>query len=78
MKNGTITGSFEGRLRTLTLEIKGRIIGVLQSPGKDNGERTSPGIKGCLRPWTRVDISQVVKDQAIGGITVQVPSPGVR
>jgi hypothetical protein len=78
MKNRMITGSFEGRLRILTLKIKGWIIGVLQSPGKDNDERTSLCIKGCLRPWRRVDISQVVKDQAIGGITVQVPSPGVR
>jgi hypothetical protein len=77
-ENGTITGSFEGVVKTLTLEIKGWIIGVLQSPGKDNGERTSVGIKGCLRPWRRVDISQVVRGQAIGGITVlvQVPSPG--
>jgi hypothetical protein len=49
MKNGMITGSFEGAVKTLTLEIKEWIIGVLQSPGKVNGERTSVGIKGYLK-----------------------------
>jgi Zn-dependent metalloprotease len=72
---GTITGIFEGKLNTLTHEIKGRLIGGFQSPSKDDSEKTYVGLKGCLRPWRRLDISQVARGQAIGGITVQVQVP---
>ena len=72
---GTLVGEFDGRMDTQTGEIKGRVIGIFQCGGSGRSDRACVGIKGCLRPWRRVNISQWLEGMPLGGITVQVQVP---
>lgn len=72
---GALVGGFEGKIDTKTGEIKGRVIGIFQCGGSGKSDRACVGVKGCLRPWRRVDISQWLEGAPLGGITVQVQVP---
>ena len=73
---GTIVGGFEGRFQPLSGEIEGRVDGQFACAGKHGSECACVGVKGCLRPFRRVDITQRVGGEPIGGLTVQVQVPG--
>lgn len=75
---GTIIGNFRGHMNPPIAEIDGTVEGTFHCVGKVDTERICIGIKACLRPFRRIDISQVHKGENIGGITiqVQVPIPG--
>lgn len=74
---GIITGGFDGSLDVYTGQIEGLVSGTLQeTDGKVNAnERVSIGVKANLRPVRRVNVSQYVNGEAIGGITIQVQVP---
>ena len=73
---GTIVGHFTGTLSLITCEVKGKAEGLFQyhALGK-KGESVLVGVTACLRPWRRVNISQIIMDRPIGGITIQVQVP---
>lgn len=75
---GAIVGNFGGRVDPSTAEIRGVVTGIFQCSGMVGTERICLGIKACLRPFRRIDISQVHEGKSVGGITiqVQVPMPG--
>lgn len=72
---GAVVGAFDGRIDVKTGEIKGRIKGSFQCGGSGRSDRTCIGIKGCLRPWRRVNISQWLEGAPLGGLTLQVQIP---
>ena len=74
---GKIVGIFHGRLNTITGEIQGRVTGEFYCEGGGKREKICIGIKACLRPWRRLNISQIVNNEQIGGITVQVQVPSI-
>jgi Zn-dependent metalloprotease len=71
---GTFTGGFRGSLAE-----NGALVGVVSGPfswGKGEGDRGIVAkFEGWLRPWRRIDISQLVDGRPIGGVTVQVQVP---
>jgi hypothetical protein len=72
---GLLVGMFDGTLDVKTGEVKGRVVGTWQCAGRKGDDRLCAGVKGCLRPLRRIDIRQMVKAEAIGGITIQVQVP---
>ena len=75
---GAIFGNFNGHINPQGAEIIGTVTGVFQCSGMVGTERTCLGIKACLRPYRRIDLSQVHDGKSLGGITIQiqVPIPG--
>ncbi|MFO7917990.1 MAG: M4 family metallopeptidase, partial [Anaerolineae bacterium] len=69
---GTISGPFKGRVNLRTGEVEGRVVA---SHPKDVWERLYVDLKGCLRPWRRVDVSQWDDEELLGGFTAQVQIP---
>jgi hypothetical protein len=76
---GIITGGFTGSLDVHTGHIEGLVSGTLQgADGKaTTGDHISIRVKAYLRPLRRVNVSQTVNGETIGGITVQVQVPPI-
>jgi Zn-dependent metalloprotease len=72
---GTLVGGFDGRVDLGTGVLKGRVAGSLSCLGREAHAPTCVGLEGCLEPWRRVNVSQWVAEEAIGGLTVQVQVP---
>ena len=72
---GTITGGFEGGLDVITGQIKGRVTGTFQYEGQKEAEKVVIGVEACLRPWRRINITQLVYGEPLGGITIQIQVP---
>ena len=72
---GVLVGGFEGELNVLTGEVKGRVSGVFRCAAKEGSSAACVGVEACLRPLRRVDISQIVDEEQIGGITIQAQVP---
>lgn len=70
-------GSVDGFLNISTGQINGKLIGTYQSTGGIDRklESISIGVEGCLRPLRRVNISQTINGEPIGGITIQIQVP---
>ncbi len=65
-----VGGQFEGTLDRST----GRIEGVVRGASCcADGDRI--GFEGCLRPFRRVNVSQILGGDPIGGVTLQVQVP---
>jgi hypothetical protein len=72
---GSVLGDFEGRIDLRT----GRVTGAVEGDHPDRpGDRMHCQIEARLRPWRRVEISQWLDGEILGGITVQVQVPGRR
>jgi len=72
---GAFLGNFEGSLDGKTWQIKGRVTGNFQCASTGTLSQPCLGLEACLRPWRRIDISQLVNGQPMSGITVQVQVP---
>jgi Zn-dependent metalloprotease len=72
---GFVAGEFQGWLNPSTGEIKGAVRGSFQYEQKEGDEQAPIAVRGCLRPWRQLNISQLVDGQPIGGITIQVQVP---
>jgi Zn-dependent metalloprotease len=73
---GTFHGTFNTKLNADTGEIKGRASGKWQcDAGNRRDEWMCVGVQGYLRPLRRVDVSQLIEGQPVGGITIQVQVP---
>ena len=72
---GTFTGMFEGKLDTRSGDLSGKATGVYCCAGAANGKRMCVGVKACLRPLRRINISQIAGDTTIGGLTIQIQVP---
>jgi len=70
---GVVVGEFDGRINLKTGAVKGRA--TVSDPCLKRIERTCIGINAHLRPWRRVNISQWMGKELLGGITVQVQIP---
>ncbi|MBN1136217.1 MAG: M4 family metallopeptidase [Anaerolineae bacterium] len=71
----TVCGRFEGEIDLVSGEVRGVVLGP--HPEKV-GRKIELDLEGWLRPWRRVDISQKVGAQIIGGVTLQVQVPWMR
>ena len=70
---GSFIGQFTGRIDVVTGEIKGKLQCNLQYSGsEEEHEKIIIGVNGCLRPWRRVNVTQVIDNVPIGGITIQI------
>ena len=72
---GMLVGAFEGRLNVHTGEVKGRMTAAFDCAGMEHSGRICVGIEACLRPLRRVNISQYINGEPIGGISIQVQVP---
>lgn len=72
-KRAAMVGTFDGTINLRTAEVRGDV--VAGHPDKSTEERIQVEIRGCLRPWRRVEISQWAEEEFIGGVTVQVQVP---
>jgi hypothetical protein len=72
---GTLLGGLEGSLNVHTGAIRAKVDGMFHAAGKAGSQRVVVGVTGSLRPLRRVDITQFVEGQPIGGVTVQVQVP---
>ena len=72
---GALVGQFDGQLDVHTGQLKGRVSGTFQYEEKEGMERVPVGVHGCLRPYRRIEVSQIVHGQPIGGFTIQVQVP---
>ena len=71
----TIAGRFEGEIDLRA----GEVLGVVAGPHPEKaGEEIKLHLKGWLRPWRRVDVSQWAGTQLIGGVTLQAQVPWER
>ena len=66
-----VGGRFEGSLDRST----GRIEGVVRGPAGRADDAASFGFEGCLRPHRRINVTQVLDGDPIGGVTIQVQVP---
>jgi Zn-dependent metalloprotease len=69
---GAVCGLFEGTIDLGTAEMAGRVVGPHP---EEPAVELFVDIKGCLRPWRRVDVSQWHDRELVGGVTVQVQVP---
>lgn len=72
-QRAAVVGLLDGTIDLRTAEIRGDVIAG--HPDRSDEERIEVTIRGCLRPWRRVEISQWAEDDFIGGITIQVQVP---
>lgn len=72
---GILTGTFDGHLDTSIGHIRGIVDGTVQSAVNRSKEFVNIDLEGCIRPFRRVDIRQLVNGEPIGGITIQVQVP---
>ena len=71
---GTLEGSIDGSLNISTGQINGNVTGIYYSTIEINAKSKSIsfGVEACLRPFRRVNISQTINGEPIGGITIQI------
>ena len=69
---GSLLGRFEGRVDRETGALTGRVVGSLQAAGTGTVATVAAGLQGWLRPWRRINVSQIVRGQPVGGITIQI------
>ena len=67
-----VVGQFEGAVDGRTGALKGRVVGMVQSAAAARLEYLGLAFEGWLRPWRRVDVTQLVGGATLGGLTVQV------
>ena len=70
---GALVGKFEGTIDLSSGQIKGRA--MVANLCTKSVESTCVGIDAFLRPWRRVNVSQWLGKELLGGVTVQVQVP---
>ncbi|MBA3564090.1 MAG: M4 family metallopeptidase [Gammaproteobacteria bacterium] len=73
---GSIHGQLRGKLNIKRAEVDGHVNGTYRC-----GRHSSPAcvrVQACLRPFRRIDISQLHRGEPLGGVTfqIQMPLPG--
>jgi Zn-dependent metalloprotease len=68
----TLVGGFSGTLAPETGEISGTLTGLSGCAGQEGSHASCSILDGCLRPWRRVNVSQRIGAERLGGITVEV------
>src|SRR5262245_26592003 len=71
-ETGMVLGIFEGSLDVHTAAVSGRVTGAFQKASTGRTVAVSVRLEGHLMPWRRVDVSQRVDGQTLGGLTVQI------
>lgn len=73
---GMLNGMLDVKVDTATGKIRGHATGIwVCGLDRKNNQRVCAGVQGWLRPHRRIEISQIVNGQAIGGMTIQVQVP---
>ncbi|HEY4699642.1 MAG TPA: M4 family metallopeptidase, partial [Nitrososphaerales archaeon] len=75
MDIGTLEGKFQGKIDTKTAEITGSISARYYCKGSAQPKQYCIHLEGCLRPYRRIDISQWLEGQPLGGVTIQIQTP---
>lgn len=69
---GTVLGVFNGRLDPRTAAVRGRVAGLFQNAATGRPDMVDVRLEGQLEPWRRINVSQRVDGQTVGGLTVQI------
>jgi hypothetical protein len=69
---GTVLGGFTGRLDPPTGGLRGRVAGVFQNAATGRADTVGVWLEGRLEPWRRINVSQGVEGQTLGGLTVEI------
>jgi hypothetical protein len=72
---GGLGGRFEGTLDRERGALRGRVLGGFQSVDGGRITHVAVRLEGWLRPWRRVDVSQRVRGETVGGVTIQIQRP---
>lgn len=71
-KIGFLTGKFDGIIDLKTGKVNGTLIPCIDEKNKKDSKIK---IDACLRPWRRINISQWLKKELLGGLTIQIQIP---
>jgi hypothetical protein len=72
---GGLGGRFEGTLDRERGALRGRVLGAFQSADAGRITHVAVRLEGWLRPWRRIEVSQRVRGETVGGVTIQVQRP---
>lgn len=72
---GYLSGDFNGRLTSPEGGVVGRVTAGFQNAATGKSDRVGVILRGRVRPWLRVHVSQLAAGETLGGFSVQIEPP---